>query len=252
MNLRSALLLVSLLATSNLRADEPLDSFLKRIQQSVDSHNEAALEACYCLDGMTASDLEQFRSMNKQSPEKRAKDTIQSITAIPLPPEMTESRIGMGKRYEPTLKPAGAIEIVFSSKSKSWMPYGIKAGTPLLVGVRIIDLGWKGPPDHQLSIAIDSHKATVAQKIRIKYTCNVSGVTVKKEQAFEIDPADPQKQPGSRSLGMNGQHFLTIEASTDSPKAEVKITLKEGQQLEKEVGKQEISASAPFRYERKS
>jgi hypothetical protein len=134
-----------------------------------------------------------------------------------LPPDFVPFFIKDGKRYEPSHPPEGMVTISVRQEgglTSSRYVYAIVDGTYKIVSTKITDLGWKGPPDANLSYSIEGFGT---QNVSVKITFNASGVDV--EQTY-LEP----------SGGLWAQYISEINVTTENPLADFVLkVIREGE-----------------------
>jgi hypothetical protein len=163
---------------------------------------------------------------------------IESVTLGPVPEHLKGPMVMSGKKIEPTCEPAGIIKIQYKkapggSTSSSSLAYGKVGGAFYLIGTKSTDLGWKGPPDKQIGYTLMGPGQNEAS-ITVKY--NASGV-------------DLERKDAATSMAFFGQYISAIVIKSENPKADLKLTLREGA---KEVGEAvSYKGAGEWTYERK-
>ena len=172
-----------------------------------------ALAALTYTEGMSDFDKEQVA---KGRSRMIIQEQIEGVSLEPLPNGFRPFQIFRGLKVEPTYPPTGMVKISFKveggRKAASSAPYAIVDGKYFLVGAKSTDLGWKGPPDKQLSFAVSGKGADRAQ-IRLKW--NSSGV-------------DQEANSATPSSTFMGQYIQEVSATSESNDADVTLKVSEG------------------------
>jgi hypothetical protein len=215
-------------------------AFTQAVRSALEKKDLAELEALYYWNG--TSEVRKAASMDhmKQMLEFES-GKLASVSLVPLPAEFQETQVGFGKRIELTHKPAGLVQEKreqeprqgFVGSAGTMRPYAIVDGSYYLLATKEVDLGWNGPEDKQLKIKIDGQGRNA---IQITTNFNASGV--------------PRKHTSTSGFSMIiGQHFDDVTLTCDDPKADLTMTLLEGDQ---EVYKSEpLKGAGKLVYQRK-
>ncbi len=145
-------------------------------------------------------------------------DTVEKLTDVPIPADFPETRIGFGKRTEPTHPITGVVEVSVKShgqntaSQKMIVPYAIIDGGYYMVTGKTTDLHWNGPKDRQLGVTING-KGWDQVAIHIKY--NASGVPVERTQK-------------AMSTIFVGQYLEEVTVVSDRDDVDVILLLREG------------------------
>jgi hypothetical protein len=199
-------------------------AFLAAIEAATKAKSAEMIVALFHQEGLSDTDKAYAVELEKQYIEF-APGELESVALRPLPEDFNPLMVSQGKKAVMTVAPTGVVELKFketNGSSETNRPYAIVRGSYYLVGSKIVDLNWKGPPDQQLSIQIGGRGS--AGKAKVKY--NASGV-------------DLTENTGGQAAALWGQYFDEVTLISEDPKAEITLTLKEGEK--------EIFRSAPLK-----
>jgi hypothetical protein len=119
-----------------------------------------------------------------------------------------------GKKWEPTYPPAGLLKITFQNTGSGGpisfaIPYAIIDGHYFLTASKSTDLGWKGPPDHGLTVMAMS---TSPGGISLDVKWNASGV-------------EQERTTPNVSLNMMGQYIEHVTATCTNNTGTTTLTI---------------------------
>lgn len=175
----SPVFLAIMLAGSLCFADAPKtkEDFLAAIRTAFESKDPEQIKALTYLQGNSAGANPVGFFYQKVLAENSAK--VDSATLEEMPVDFKMERIARGKRSVVSEKPTGVVRITSKEgqdSSGTTIPYAVIDGGYYLIGIKVTDLGWKGPPDKLLNISVTGKGAS---KLHIKY--NTSGVDLEEE-----------------------------------------------------------------------
>lgn len=240
------------LAISSLAfADPAMDAFLGNLKTVLESKDAAAMEALHDRVGATPADLARLRDVIASGFKYQPPGGLKSLEAVPLSEEYSfEPMIHNGERIEPSIKPAGMIKVEYD-KMKSLKPYALKDGKPVLVGMKITKLDWKGPPDRPFWINVSNSKEK-NPTVYLEGTFNASGVEMPLKKKHQFVKGG-KTAVGSWGTGINAQHIISLKITTDGADGDLKVSIKEGEKPgampDKLVVEQAVSATKPLIYQ---
>jgi hypothetical protein len=199
LNVRRHLLAASLLVfVASAAAETPeAGAFTAALKKAIVDRDETALVALADTDAMAQSLKALFANPN-----------VFAVSLGPLPPDFIPFFIKDGKRYEPSHPPRGTVTVSFRQEgglTSERFVYAVVDGAYKIISTKVTELNWKGPPDKELSFALEGF-GTEGAVIKVKY--NASGVDV--EQTYH-EPVG----------GFWCQHVSEIEVTTENPQASV-------------------------------
>lgn len=204
--------LAFLLALTTLASgQDSLESFLAAFRTALMEKSPAKLEALTDFTGMSEAD----RALNSRIQNMMLTgQEIESVTLVPLPADFPSVIVQRGRKIEPTHPPKGLIEVKFQSPDgvrKMSTPYTVLNGRHLLVGTKMTDLDWKGPPDKTIGYTI---VGAGQDHLKTSIKWNASGVSM-----------EQTSQPAS--LSFVGQYIEEITVSSENEDTEVTLTILE-------------------------
>jgi hypothetical protein len=211
MNPLPATLAILLAFTSLAFGQDSAESFLSAFRTALAEKSPAKLEALTDFTGMT--DAERALTTRIQHGMLGGQE-IESVTLEPLPADFQPVIVQRGRKIEPSHPPSGLIVVKFRAASESGVmstPYTIAGGRHLLIGSKITDLDWKGPPDKTIGYTITGKGQ---EHLRIAVKWNASGVTLEQPLA-------------APSRSFVGQHIEEITLSSENEDTEASLTVLE-------------------------
>ncbi len=202
MRLPGLLMLIVALAGSLGATPSTPAELADALQTAILARDHTALHQLLFIEHMSSTDIEKTHTRLDALIDGKGQ-----LSVIPdrLSERVSFMRINRGFRIEPNVTPTGIIRIAWQdgrASTVNTLPCGTVGDRCLLTGITRTDLGWKGPPDHQLGFSLEDKPAGV-HLIVVKY--NVSGV-------------DVEERYSSKSAAFEGQHIdeLTITGITEN------------------------------------
>lgn len=204
---------------------ESVEALMQALRQGIDGKDAAAIRSLYYPEGMTGEDLAMvevpFQSVFT------AGQTVADIKAAPLPPNLPKLVVARGRKVEPNAEPQGVLAVTLNhvgmGSNALSLQYTEVDGKFYLVGMKVTDLNWQGPPDKSLSYMVTGPGQ---ENIRVLVKWNASGVDLEEEM----------KSPSATILG---QHIDAITVTSTDPQADLTLTLREKREV--------IHTSAPLK-----
>lgn len=208
----SALVILPTLAFAELPRTEA--DFVSQFRTALSSRDATKIDALTYRQGMSEQDM----AMSARSNQRLAQfeGEIKNITIKPLPEDFETTTVANGRKVEMTGAPDGLIGAEFTSDgamgaSASSTPFTIIDGVYYIVGPKISDFGWKGPPDKNIGFALVGQGA---DKARIVVAWNASGVDL--SRAFS-----------ETSNTFWGQYIDSVTVTSGSENAAFKLMIME-------------------------
>ena len=223
--------------TTSTTAAEAADSasFTSALRTAITEKDDQKLERLICFDGASQEDKQRMISMLRRT-LMNGKD-VDEISFIPLPSDFDPILILHGQKIEPTATPKGKVKVTFKGggqgTSASSSAYTVVNGKVFFVGMKSTDLGWKGPPDKNISFSVVGQGSS---ELQIQGVWNASGV--KLQRTFK-----------ESNLTFWGQHFEELNVKSDSDDCDVTVTITEDG---KEIYSAPLKGKGVLQYKKKS
>jgi len=205
-----------ILATGCLAGDLPKtkDDFLTAVRKAYEEQDVKRVHELTWEQGMSAFDHNQQQQMLDMMVYNGGVD---SIVFQPLPPDFMDIPVAWGRRIEPTHAADGIITVNLkpsdkNSNSAVSMPYALINGAYYLVTSKTTDLGWKGPQDQPVTVAV---AGPGQEKVKIHVQYNASGVDLERDQ---ISPSN----------SFPAQYLTLVTVTSDTDDASVTLRLLDG------------------------
>ncbi|GAT32758.1 hypothetical protein TSACC_21159 [Terrimicrobium sacchariphilum] len=196
-------------------APKSIEDYRATFQQAVTQKDKALLQELIYAEGLSDED----KALAARSTEMfvSGPGVVESVTVVPVPNSLNKVRIARGKKWEPSLPPAGALLIKMKSPDgKSETTYtsvfGESGGEYYLVAAKSTKLDWNGPEDKTLNFIVMGKGQNA---VKIAYRWNVSGVNME-------EVAD------SPSISFLGQYIESMTVTSDSDDTDVTLSIREG------------------------
>jgi hypothetical protein len=223
--------------TSKATAAEAADSapFKNALRTAITEKDDQKLEALIYFEGAGPEDKQRITSMLRTM-YFNGKD-VEAIRFEPLPKDFESVLIVQGRKIEPTTQPKGMINVKFkgseNGQGNSSGPYAVVDGKFYLVGMKSIDLGWKGPPDKNIGFTVVGQGAA---ELQISGVWNASGVELRKE--FK-----------EKGITFWGQHFKELNVTSVNDACDVTVTITEDGKV---VYSEPLKGKGVLQYRKKS
>lgn len=203
------LVLSTLILSCSLLLAHPTteDSFVAAWKSAVESKDLAAIEKLTYLEGLTEENRKLV--LNKDWLDRVTE--IKTVTLEPLPKDFQSGAVAHGKKSELLKTPIGFIKV----EGKPWSnmkPYAVIDGKYFVIGAKVTELDWKGPPDRSWNIHVHGKGS---ENVVIEYCWNASGV-------------DLTRKMQRSSNGIVGQHINWIKVTSQDPNSELVLELLQG------------------------
>jgi len=188
--------------------------FILQFREALSSRDATRIDVLTYRQGMSEQDMAMSARSNQLLAQFRGE--IKNVTIKPLPKDFETTTVANGRKIEMTGAPSGLIEAEFTSDgpmgaSASSTPFTVIDGVYYIVGPKISDLGWKGPPDKNIGFMVAGQGADKAQ---IDVVWNASGV-------------DLRRTFSETSSTFWGQHIDSVTVISDSENAAFKLMIME-------------------------
>jgi hypothetical protein len=209
--------------------------FTSNLRAAITQKDNQKLEALICFEGASPTDKQRMTSM-LQMTLMNGKD-VEEISLEPLPGDFQSVLIVRGQKIEPTAPPVGMVKVTFKGaehgQGNSSSAYGVVGGKFFLIGMKSMDLGWKGPPDKNIGFSVVGQGSSGVQ---IHGTWNASGVQLKK--AFK-----------ESSITFWGQYFEELSVTSGSDDCDVTVEITEDG---KAIYSEPLKGKGVLQYKKKS
>jgi hypothetical protein len=212
--IRASALLIILptLAFAELPRSEA--DFISQFREALSSRDATRIDVLTYRQGMSEQDIAMSARSNQRLAQFRGE--IKNVTIKPLPKDFETTTVANGRKIEMTGAPSGLIEAEFTSDgpmgaSASSTPFTIIDGVYYIVGPKISDLGWKGPPDKNIGFMVVGQGA---EKAHIDVAWNASGV-------------DLSRTFSETASTFWGQYIRSVTVTSDSEEASFKLMILE-------------------------
>lgn len=217
--------------------------FLAALKTAFIESSAEKLNKLYYKEGMSDADQKQVAEEDAMVVEAAFNGNadqrlraLQPISLLPLPEGFSMVSASDGKLYEPTHQPVGIVQIAFKTEKENAtmeFPYTVVQGKYYLATAKSKDLGWSGPPDHELSLQVSG---TGAHHLKLAVRYNASGLSF----------SHVSESPSSI---LRGQYVEEVTVTSADPKGELTLQIKED---DKEIFHSEpVKAPGQIRYQRK-
>ncbi len=184
------------------------DSFVVAWKKAIETKDLAAVEKLTYLEGLT----EENRKLILRADRFAHVGEIKEVTLEPLPSDFLTTHVANGKKMELLKPPIGLIKVHSKGAWSIASPYAIVDGKYYVVGGKITDLNWQGPPDVAWNYFV---KGKGSENIEVEYSWNASGV-------------DMTRKMKHASNGFVGQHINWIKVTSNDPNSEISLELLQG------------------------
>lgn len=222
---------------SGATAAESADSapFTSALRAAITEKDEQKLEALIRFDGASPEDKKRMTAMLRMT-FMNGKD-VDEISLELLPSDFDPVLILHGQKIEPTATPKGKVKVTFKGAgqrtSASSCAYTVVDGKFFLVGMKSTDLGWKGPPDKNISFSVVGQGSS---ELQIHGVWNASGVQL--QRTFK-----------ESNLTFWGQHFEELKVTSGNDDCNVTVTISEDG---KEIYSEPLKGKGVLHYKKKS
>jgi hypothetical protein len=215
--------------------DTDSEAFASALRTAITEKDDQKLEALIYHEGASPEDKLRMTAM-LQRLYFNGKE-VNAISFEPLPTDFESVLIVQGRKIEPTSPPKGMVNVTFkgavNGQGNSSGAYAVVDGKFYLVGMKSIDLGWKGPPDKNIGFSVVGQGAS---ELQIHGVWNASGVQLKKE--FKTS-----------GITFWGQHFEELNVKSVNDDCDVTISITEDG---KEIYSEPLKGKGSVQYKKKS
>jgi hypothetical protein len=235
--IRASALLVILPALAFAELPRTEADFILQFREALSSRDATKIDALTYRQGMSQQDMAMSARSNQRLVQFRGE--IEDIAIKPLPKTFEATTVANGRKIEMTGAPIGLIVAEFTIEgpmgaSASSTPFTVIDGVYYIVGPKISDLGWKGPPDKNIGFMVVGQGADNAQ---IVVAWNASGV-------------DLSRTFSETSSTFWGQYIDSVTVTSDSENAAFKLMIMEdGNTI---YTSESINGKGTLEYKRKS
>jgi len=212
--IRASALFIILPAIALAELPRTETDFISQFREALSSRDATKMDALTYRQGMSEQDTAMSTRSNQRLAQFRGE--IKDIAIRLLPEKFETTTVANGRKIEMTGAPIGLIEVEFTSDgpmgaSASSTPFTVIDGAYYIVGPKISDLGWKGPPDKNIGFMVVGQGADKAQ---IDVAWNASGI--------DLSRTFPET-----SSTFWGQYIDSVTVTSDSEDAAFKLMIVE-------------------------
>ncbi len=193
------------------------DAFIAAWKKAVETKDQIAIEKLTYLEGLTQENRSLFLlKANRFSNIEKVKE----VTLKALPSDYSAVHVVMGRKSELLKTPVGLIKVTGQGAYSYASPYTVIEGKYYVVGSKITDLNWQGPPDVILRYNVEGKGS---ENVEIEYSWNASGVDMTKSKISS------KNKYGFSNSSFPGQHISWFKVTSNDPDSEIVLVLSEGE-----------------------